>query len=213
MPFDPFKDFEKSGYLRNLLGSQDMEVIRDLENIQFQTNLRPALNQLQAVFSLDYKHVLMTHKTLFGDLYPLWAGKDRRMTSPHLNISKNGYERMFCDSNDIEKVVRQALKQGQDYDYMQAHPSEIMGLLAHAHPFLDGNGRTIMLIHADLCDRAEISIDWEKINKQDYLKVLTKEIYLPGQGHLDNYLRPFIGEAKGISIGNLGNLLDRKPFG
>ena len=60
-----------------------------------------------------------------------------------------------------------------------------------------------MLIHADLCNRAEISIDWEKTNKQDYLKVLTKEIYLPGQGHLDNYLRPFIGEAKGISIGNL----------
>jgi hypothetical protein len=33
---------------------------------------------------------------------------------------------------------------------MKAKPGEIMGYLAYGHPFLDGNGRTIMTVHSVL---------------------------------------------------------------
>jgi hypothetical protein len=36
-----------------------------------------------------------------------------------------------------------ALRKGNDEEYMKAKPGEIMGYLAYAHPFLDGNGSTI----------------------------------------------------------------------
>lgn len=67
-----------------------------------------------------------------------------------------------------------------------------MGQLAFAHPFLDGNGRAILLIFMELSFRAGFSIDWSKTNKDNYLRALSNEIREPGIGHLDNYLQPFI---------------------
>ncbi len=44
-----------------------------------------------------------------------------------------------------------------------------MGSLAHAHPFLDGNGRTMMTIHIEMTYRVGISIDWVQTDKTAYL--------------------------------------------
>ena len=67
-----------------------------------------------------------------------------------------------------------------------------MGMFAYGHPFLDGNGRTMLLIHAELCFRANMSVNWMRTNKQSYLDALTQEIESPNDGHLDVYLKPFI---------------------
>ena len=75
---------------------------------------------------------------------------------------------------------------------MMAKPGDIMGYLAYAHPFLDGNGRTIMVLHGVLSQRAGFSIDWSRTGKADYLSALVKELDDPGKGHLDAYLKPFV---------------------
>jgi cell filamentation protein len=64
-----------------------------------------------------------------------------------------------------------------------------MGYLAYAHPFLDGNGRTIMTVHSVLAQRAGFSIDWSATKKDAYLDALTREIENPSKGHLDTYLK------------------------
>jgi cell filamentation protein len=69
------------------------------------------------------------------------------------------------------------------------------GYLAYAHPFLDGNGRAIMVVHAVLAQRAGISIEWAATGKAEYLSALTKELDDPGKGHLDAYLKPYVREA------------------
>jgi cell filamentation protein len=84
------------------------------------------------------------------------------------------------------------LRKGQDKDYMKAKPGEIMGYLAYAHPFLDGNGRTIMTVHSVLAQRAGFSIDWSATKKDTYLETLTREIENPPKGHLDAYLTPLM---------------------
>jgi hypothetical protein len=68
---------------------------------------------------------------------------------------------------------------------------EVMGLFAYGHPFLDGNGRTMLLVHMELCHRAGFSIDWHKARKADYLAALSREIETPGKGILDDYLQQF----------------------
>lgn len=68
-----------------------------------------------------------------------------------------------------------------------------MGLFAYGHPFLDGNGRTMLLVHGELCFRAGMSIQWDKTNKTHYLKALSQEIAAPHGLHLDAYLKAFIG--------------------
>lgn len=67
-----------------------------------------------------------------------------------------------------------------------------MGVLALAHPFLDGNGRTLLLFYMELSYRAGFSIDWSRTHKDDYLSALSAEIDDPSKGYLDGYLQPFV---------------------
>ncbi|MFZ3349255.1 MAG: Fic family protein [Xanthobacteraceae bacterium] len=192
MTFDPFGDFATQGYLRNLAKEKEPDIVRRLEHTSFVTGIDAALARLANVSDLSYTDLLETHKVLFEAVYP-WAGQDRLANAPDLAISKGTI--LFARPQDIRRAVEFALGRGQDKAFMVANPGEIMGYLAYAHPFLDGNGRTIMALHAVLSQRAGFSIDWSTTGKADYLFALTKELDDPGKGHLDAYLEPFIREA------------------
>ena len=166
MSFDPFKDFESRGYLRNFQGYRDPAAIKQFEHEEFLANIDTAFERFSTVDSLSYADVLATHKILFGDVYP-WAGQDRKETTPDQAVSKGSV--MFAHPDDIKRSVEYALQLGQDPAQMAKKPGEVMGYLAYGHPFLDGNGRTIMVVHLELCYRAGISIDWSATNKTDYL--------------------------------------------
>jgi cell filamentation protein len=99
---------------------------------------------------------------------------------------------LFAHPRDIRRAAETSLTDGQNPLAMRQRPGEIMRCLAYAHPFLDGNGRTIMVVHAVLSQRAGFSINWAATSKNDYLTALTKEIDEPGKGLLDEYLKPFI---------------------
>lgn len=196
MTFDPFGDFETRGYLRNVARAKDAKIVRQMEHASFTTGLDAAFEKLAARKQLSYDDVLDTHKILFDAVYP-WAGQDRMVTAPRLVVSK-GSDRSkisFAYPQDIRRAVDYALVRGQDKKFMAAKPGEVMGYLAHGHPFLDGNGRTIMVLHCVLAQRAGFSLDWAATSKNDYLAALTKELEEPGKGHLDAYLRPFITSA------------------
>jgi cell filamentation protein len=190
--FDPFGDFETQGYLRNLTKEKDPEIVRHLEHAAFLTGIDAALECLAKIKQLSYPDVLETHRILFEAVYP-WAGQDRHTTVPDLAISRG--PALFAHPDDIQHAANYALSRGQDKEFMKAKPGEVMGYLAYAHPFLDGNGRTIMLVHAVLSQRAGFSIDWAATDKADYLSALTKELDDPEKGHLDAYLKSFMRDA------------------
>jgi len=192
--FDPFGDFETQGYLRNLAKEKDPDIVRRLEHASFMTGIDAALERLGKVELLSYADVLETHRILFDAVYP-WAGRDRRTTAPDLAISKGSL--LFAHPDHIQRAAEYALTQGQHREFMRAKPGEIMGYLAYGHPFLDGNGRTIMVVHGIMAQRAGFSIDWAATDKVGYLTALTKELDDPDKGHLDAYLKPFIREAVG----------------
>ncbi len=192
MTFDPFADFETRGYLRNHDGEKDLDIVRRLEHVAFVTGLDEAFAQLTKRKYLEYSDVLSTHRILFDAVYP-WAGQDRKQVAPDIAVSKGDV--LFSHPDDIRSAVDVALKNGQDKAFMAAKPGEVMGYLAYGHPFLDGNGRTIIVIHSVLAQRAGFSIDWSKTDKTDYLAALTEELDAPGEGILDRHLKPFTGEA------------------
>ncbi len=189
MTFDPFGDFATAGYLRNFEKEKDLEIVKRAENSSFTTGLDEAFELLAKSKQLTYEHVLQTHGILFGAVYP-WAGQDRLVTTPKLSIRKGNV--IFANPPEIRPAVEFALRKGQDKDYMAAKSGEIMGYLAYGHPFLDGNGRTIMMVHSVLAQRAGFSIDWSATKKDGYLDALTKEIENPREGYLDAYLKPFM---------------------
>ena len=188
--FDPFNDFAEAGYLRNVRKDKDRVVIKHMEHNLFRANLKEAFDYLSRRVIIEYADFLEVHRVLFGDYYP-WAGKDRLATAPHLLVSKAGTQ--FCEPRTIRLAVDQGLRLAQHNEQMPAVPGEIMGLFAYGHPFLDGNGRTMLLVHMELAYRAGFSIDWSATNKSDYLYALTREIESPGNGILDQYLTSFMG--------------------
>lgn len=192
MTFDPFGDFEAQGYLRNLAKEKDQDIVRRLEHSSFMTGIDAALERLAKVERLSYSDVLATHRILFEAVYP-WAGQDRSMTAPDLAISKGPV--LFAHPDHIQHAADYALAHGQDPKFMRAKPGVIMGYLAYAHPFLDGNGRTIIVVHGVMAQRAGFSIDWAATRKTDYLAALTKELDDPDKGQLDAYFKPYIRKA------------------
>ena len=102
---------------------------------------------------------------------------------------------LFARPDLIQRAVGYGLEKGQDKAFMLARPGEIMGHLAYGHPFLDGNGRTIMVLHSVLAQRAGFSVNWAATDKSHYLNALTEEIENPKTGALNTYLKPFITDA------------------
>lgn len=192
MTFDPFGDFLTRGYLRNFANEKDLEIVRRLEHSSFTTGIDAAFTQLAQAKRLSYEHVLATHRTLFEAVYP-WAGQDRTQTAPDIAVTRGDV--LFAHPADIRAAVDVALRDGQDKDLIISKPGEVMGYLAYGHPFLDGNGRTVMVIHSVLTQRAGFSIDWPATSKSDYPDALTRELDRPGKGLLDAYIKPFMRQA------------------
>lgn len=193
--FDPFNDFESAGYLRNVRRDKDESVVKHLEHNLFRANLDAALEYLATVEFLAYQDFLEVHRILFSDYYP-WAGKDRSVTLPDRAVAKlnESGDVLFCHPLDSRRAVENAFMLGQDEATMAKKPGEVMGLFAYGHPFLDGNGRTMLLVHLELSYRAGFSIKWADTKKSEYLSALSEEIKSPGRGILDKYLLQFKGE-------------------
>lgn len=189
MTFDPFGDFETRGYLRNVARTKDTKIIRQLEHSSFATGLDMAFAKLAARKQLAYDDVLGTHKILFEAVYP-WAGQDRMANAPGIAVSRGPV--LFARPDLIRRSIDYALEKGQNKAFMLARPGEIMDHLAYAHPFLDGNGRTIMVVHSVLAQRAGFSVNWAATDKTDYLNALTEEIENPRANALNGYLKSFI---------------------
>ena len=188
MAFDPFGDRETRGYLRNRLATNDTALITRLETHAFAANVLPALDALAASRSVGYDQVLDTHRRLFSSVYP-WAGQDRATLAPDIAIAKGGMSDLFAHPADVRRAAEYGLAMGLDAAKMRVNPGEVFGALAYAHPFLEGNGRTIMTVHADLARRAGFHIDWAPISKTEFLTALTAELRAPGSA-LDALIVP-----------------------
>jgi cell filamentation protein len=211
MIFDPFGDFAINGYLRNFAAEKHSEIISRLEHQAYREALLEALTYLAGKRRLNYADILETHRIVFSIVYP-WAGQDRQSLAPQIAIGKAGRYDLFAHPKDIRKAAEFGLAQGNDKAAMRARPGTVMGYLAHAHPFLDGNGRTILVIHAQLARRAGFVIDWLRISKLDYLKALTEELERPGTV-MDAFLAPYIMASGAAKDDDLAALRDNPELG
>lgn len=189
--FDPFRDFSTAGYLRNKYKEQDARIVKNIEHEVFARHLPEAMRHLASRKVISYEDFLAVHRILFSEFYP-WAGQDRSVTSPNIGISKAGIQ--FCQPDDMRRAIEEGLRIAQVKRQMPESPGLVMGWFAYGHPFLDGNGRTMLLVHYELAYRAGFSIAWANINRADYLTALSDEIRKPGVEILDSCLLQFKGK-------------------
>mgnify|MGYP006189232979 CR=1 FL=1 len=79
--FDPFKDFDTAGYLRNFAAEKDLDIVKAAEHELFRANLPEVVHHLATLTQITYADFCQVHKILFQGLYP-WAGQDRSLTAP-----------------------------------------------------------------------------------------------------------------------------------
>ena len=204
--FDPFGDFETAGYLRNIEKLKDPSEIAEAEHGFFLSNLEESVACLRGRKVVAYSDYLQVHRILFQEFYP-WAGHDRHELGVAAFISKGGRVQ-FERSDNCQRAVEWGLRMGNDPEKMAVHPGEVMGAFAWGHPFLDGNGRTMLVVHAELLHRAGFAINWPATRKSDYLEALTYELHNPQARLLDEYLnsKKVPTDKKRPWIQQLGNL-------
>ncbi len=184
--FDPFGDYETAGYLRNTLKSKSAKEIKFQEHLFFRANILEAGNYLKTRENINYKDFREVHKILFEGFYP-WAGQDRHTLGVARYVTKA--DRVtFVASEESERAVSHGLSLGNNTEYIAKRPGEVMGLFAWGHPFLDGNGRAMVVVHTELMARAGLFIDWGQSEKNAYLQALTTELDSPNNRILDKYL-------------------------
>lgn len=118
-----------------------------------------------AGFEVGTMHGLQQiHEYLFKDLYD-FAGKIREK-----NISKDDFK--FANSLFLPEVLKKIEEMSEDtYEQIIEKYSE----MNIAHPFMEGNGRS-MRIWLDLILKKRLGkcIDWQKIDKSDYLSAMVR---------------------------------------
>jgi cell filamentation protein len=196
---DPFGDYHSEGYLRNVFKEKNLRIVGHLETVAFEAQIYEVIRILRRLPAINYANIKATHKRLFDSVYP-WAGQDRSENAPNIAIVKAGYKTLFAHPADVRRAAEYALILAEDATALLERPGEVFGYLAHAHPFLEGNGRTIMTIYAELCRRAGFYIDWEAIEKQAFLRALTDELLKPGSS-MDELLVPYLRKGK-LSVKN-----------
>jgi cell filamentation protein len=190
---DPFGDYQTEGYLRNFFKEKDLTIVGRLETLAFEDHVHEAIHFLRRLPAINYEHIIETHRRLFESVYP-WAGQDRSENAPQLAIVKAGIKELFAHPADIRKAANYALDRGKNATHLRQHPGEVFAYFAHAHPFLEGNGRTILTVYAELCRRGGFHIKWESIEKKPFLDALTEDLLNPGN-RMDELLLDYVREG------------------
>lgn len=193
-PFDPFDDFNERGYLRNRFEIKDSDIIKSLEHVAFASSIGLAVQFLDKHARIGYEQYLDVHKIIFGSLYP-WAGQCRAQTAPGKVISKGSSRStnhtIFAPASECQRSVEYGLNLAHG-SQLRNRLGEIMGYFAYGHPFLDGNGRTMMLVVQNLCQRMGVIVRWDDVDPAEFLRALSGEIEKPGEKRLDGLLNDFM---------------------
>lgn len=124
--FDPFGNFSTVGYLRNVYGFQEKNLVSAAERFEVASNAAEAADFLRRLKPPKYDDVLKVHGILFGDLYP-WAGQGRSATAPNIAITKAGIDDMFPRPGHERRAMDYALGLASNPSTMKSSPGEIMG--------------------------------------------------------------------------------------
>ena len=210
MTFDPFGDFDKRGYLRNVARTKDPKIVRQMEHSSFTTGLDAAFAKLAAQKRLSYDDVLATHKILFEAVYP-WAGEDRLTNAPRLVVSKGNDKKRSCSHTrrifGARSITHSTM--GRKESLWPPSPAKLwaispMGIRSSTAMAVPSWSYTAFSRNGP-----GFSIDWASTNKNDYLAALTQELEAPGKRHLDTYLEPFI--RSGVSHSGLAANVSAAP--
>lgn len=150
--------------LKNRLGIMDDKKLREAEADYASLNLAElARDDTFRIF--DFAALCRMHYRIFRDIYE-WAGKPRIINIEKAEKALNGISVEYSDVSGIERDAGAVLKDMNLYGWKKAsleeaarHFSDFMAKLWKAHPFREGNTRTVVTFCAMFIEEQGIYID------------------------------------------------------
>lgn len=163
-PSDPYT-YPNSDVLINKFDIQDAKALLEVESYIF------ALKTTESLPSgdLDYAHLKSIHYYFFEEIYH-WAGNERTV-----DISKQ--DSYFAHHQYIEKELAKLFKKLSSDNFLRnLNSNDFCSKLSYyfneinaAHPFREGNGRTLRAFCDALADKAGYLIDWSKVSHNRFI--------------------------------------------
>lgn len=169
MSADPYV-YDGTDVLRNTADIRDPQALAEREMF---VSLR-VLKQLQkepVLGTFDLEHYAAIHKRLFGEIYP-WAGETRTIEMWKPEIVLNGRSVAYSPPGSIEQHMRTALgslQRQEPGNLKESRPAirfaQTMAALWQAHPYREGNTRTLLAFMEQYARHHNQPLDQALINR------------------------------------------------
>lgn len=169
MSGDPYV-YEGTDTLRNNAGIRDPAALSEREQIVSFQALRQMLKG-PVLGNFDQAHFAAIHKRLFAEVYP-WAGETRTVELWKPEIVLNGRSVAYAPPAQIDGLMRSALSslaREEPGNLKDSRPAirlaQNMATLFQAHPFWEGNTRTLLAFMEQYARHHKQPLDQALINR------------------------------------------------
>lgn len=185
--------YSESSVLRNKLDIHDGVLLRQAEaDISAARQTDMMAHPVAGRFTIS--HLCRIHKRLLGDIYP-FAGHLR-----HEDIAKG--ETRFLAHEEIKNKVEHLFSElrcehwlgGMPADKLIQRAAYYMAELNYAHPFREGNGRTMREFMRMLFLRNGYRVDWSAVPVDELMQAMVDSVY--DTTHLERVLRKCLKEER-----------------
>ncbi len=164
MDIDPYV-YPGTDVLINKLNIRDPDKLQEAE-----TALYLIKHKVLPPGNFDYDHLKVIHKHFFGELYA-WAGQERTVD---IIKGNSHFARSAFISSEINKQFKQLkadkFLQQLDKATFSEKAAHYFNEINAAHPFREGNGRTLRAFFNGLAEQAGFQLDWTKVSTQEYIQ-------------------------------------------
>ncbi len=161
---DPYL-YPETEILKNLLGIMDNKKLQEAESDYVTLRLSEIAEDERMAGVFDFASLCRLHYRIFQDIYE-WAGKPRIINIEKIETALNGISVEYSDVFDIGRDAGAALKKMNSFVWERATLEEVarkfsdyMAELWKAHPFREGNTRTVVTFCAMFIEERGIYID------------------------------------------------------
>ena len=166
---------DDNGVLTNQLGITDKEELRRVEYLITKRKSNEILSgkALAGIQGYGLERQQAIHQHLFEGIYE-WAGKVR--TVPSSKGMSGGLVSIFANPDEIrqvwglleQKTARFARAENLSFEQKLEKLTDIFIQANHAHPFPEGNGRSLQVFMRQLAAEQGIRLDYSKNNKDEW---------------------------------------------
>lgn len=153
-----------------LINKFDIRDPRKLEELEIAFHIIKAQEPLPEG-DLDYSHLKAIHRHFLGDIYP-WAGEERTVDiiKGHSHFARKEFiekelTKLFTKLNQTDSHLKN-LEPTAFTEKAAYYFNEINA----AHPFREGNGRTLRAFFDLLAEQAGYQLNWSIADKQSYIQ-------------------------------------------